>query len=421
MSVRDLSAWPGRRAFLAGGALALLGTAIPVPVLLRPAQAGRRGPVLLAVFLRGAVDGLSAVVPHGDPGYAPGRPSIAIAPPRAGGDGAVDLDGFFSLHPALRPLLPAWTAGRLAVVHACGSPNPTRSHFDAQDDMETGTPGVRSTADGWLGRALAARTAEPASPLRGVALGPRLPRSLRGSGGVLAVPALRDFELRPGAVGGGPALRAALEGLYETGTDDAVSAAGRRSLEAMRMLRASGAGLRPPAPGAVYPPGRFGEQLRQLAQLVKADLGLEVGFAESGGWDTHVGQGNERGPLAGRLGELAEGLAALERDLGDRLADVVVLVMSEFGRTVRENGAGGTDHGRGTAMLLLGGPVRGGRVYGRWPGLAPEQLFEGRDLEVTTDFRQLFAEVAERHLGVAPGAALFPGFRPPSAPLGVLG
>jgi uncharacterized protein (DUF1501 family) len=186
--------------------------------------------------------------------------------------------------------------------------------------------------------------------------------------------------------------------------------AGRDAFEAIRMLEGAKLDRLPPATGPGYPAGPFGDSLRQIAQLIRADLGLEVAFAEIDGWDTHVRQGNERGELALRLRELCAGLAALDRDLGDRMADVVVLTMSEFGRTVRENGNHGTDHGHGTAMLLLGGPVRGGRVHGRWPGLAREQLFDGRDLAVTTDFRDLFGEVALRHLGVPASAPLFPGF-----------
>jgi uncharacterized protein (DUF1501 family) len=403
-----------RRSFLKGGALALIGVTAEVTgiprFLVRAAHAGPaagRPKTLVAVFQRGAVDGLSMVVPHGDPAYAPARPTIAITAP-------VDLDGLFGLHPALEPLESLWKARRLAVVHACGSAHSTRSHFDAQDYMETGTPGVKATRDGWIARGLAARAASPASPFRAVALGPQLPRSLRGDIGALAMPGLGDFEL--GADGGG------FEALYAQGTLDLIHGAGRQTFEAVKMLKAAAPTRFAPANGARYPRTEFGDKLQQIAQLVKADVGLEVAFVDVGGWDTHAGQGNERGQLAFRLGDFANGLAAFTRDLDGRMDEVVVLTMSEFGRTVRENGNRGTDHGHGTAMLVLGGAVRGGRVYGRWPGLAPEQLFEGRDLAVTTDFRALFSELALGQLGVPREATIFPGFALSSEPKpGVLG
>jgi len=416
-----------RRTFVKSGALTLVGLGAPPRFLVRTAHAdgaGGRGKVLIGVFQRGAVDGLSMVVPHGDPSYYEARGSIAIARPRAGGsDTAMDLDGFFGFHPAMSPLRGLWDARRLAVVHACGSPSVTRSHFDAQDYMESGTPGVKSTADGWLARALRARSPEKPSPFRAVAMGPILPRSLRGDVGALAVPSLRDFDVK--ADGGGAmstaGARRGFEALYERGVRDLLYGTGRETFEAIRILKAAAPQQLAPANGAEYPRGRFGESLKQIAQLVKAEVGLEVACADSTGWDTHAGQGAERGQLANRLAELAQGLAALDRDLGDRMADVVVLTMSEFGRTVRENGNRGTDHGHGTAMLVLGGPVRGGKVYARWPGLAREELFEERDLAVTTDFRHLFLEIAVRHLGVSSPAPLFPDFAAdPTAYPGVL-
>ncbi|HSE04299.1 MAG TPA: DUF1501 domain-containing protein [Methylomirabilota bacterium] len=405
-----------RRSFLRRGALALLALGGPPRFVVRAAFAQprtSRPKILIAVFQRGAVDGLSMIVPHGDPDYYAARGNIAIARPAPGrADATVDLDGFFGLHPALAPLRPSWDGGRLAVVHACGSPDTTRSHFDAQDYMESGTPGVKSTADGWLARGLAAMPAPaPASPFRAVSLGPALPRILRGDVGAVAMSSVADFDVKEqaGLMAGTPAARKGFESLYEQGVQDLLYGTGRETFEAVKMLKATAPQRTAPAHGAVYPRGRFGESLRQIAQLIKADVGLEIAFADLGGWDTHAGQGNERGQLAVRLKEFAEGLAALDRDLGARMSDVVVLTMSEFGRTVRENGNRGTDHGHGTAMLALGGPVAGGRVYGRWPGLRREQLFEGRDLAVTTDFRSLFSEVAARHLG-APLEPLFPGF-----------
>jgi uncharacterized protein (DUF1501 family) len=412
-----------RRAFMKGGALALLGVgASAVPrFLVRAAHAqgpASRPKVLIAVFQRGAADGLSMVVPHGDPDYYGARGSIAIPRPAAGRDDAtLDLDGFFGFHPALAPLRPAWDARRLAIVHACGSPDTTRSHFDAQDYMESGTPGVKSTPDGWLARGVQAVSRPSPSPFRAVAMGPQLPRILRGEAGAVAMGSIGDFDVKAdgAAMAGAVDPRRGFESMYEQGVRDLLYGTGRETFEAVKMLRAASPQRLAPANGAQYPRSRFGESLKQIAQLVRAGVGVEVAFADTGGWDTHAQQGNERGALANRLTDFAQGLAALERDLGDRMADVVVLTMSEFGRTVRENGNRGTDHGHATAMLVLGGPVRGGRVVGRWPGLRRDQLFEGRDLAVTTDFRALFTEVARRHLGVPGEAPLFPGFAVTSA------
>jgi uncharacterized protein (DUF1501 family) len=409
-----------RRTFVKAGACSLVALAAPPRFLFRAASAapGRRK-VLVAIFQRGAVDGLSMVPPYADRGYATVRPAIALQPPRQGEtERALDLDGFFAFHPSLAPLLSLWQNRALAVVHACGSPDTTRSHFDAQDYMETGTPGVKSTPDGWLARAVKALP-EQTSPLRAVALGPALPRILRGDTTAVAMQKLTDFDVRQ--AGGAGSTRQGFESLYAQGVSDLLHGAGRETFEAVKLLKSADAGRLGPANGADYPPSRFGQSLRQIAQLIRADVGLEVAFADIGGWDTHVGQGNERGQLANRLRDFAAGLAALAQDLGDRMADVVVMTMSEFGRTVAENGNRGTDHGHATAMLVMGGGVRGGAVYGRWPGLASDRLFEARDLAVTTDFRALFSEVVARHLGVAAVAGLFPGWTPPTSPLGLFG
>src|SRR5580765_368453 len=407
-----------RRSFVKGGTLALVALGAAPRFLVRTALAQERAgrpKVLIAIFQRGAVDGLSMVVPHGDPDYYGVRGSIAIARPNPGvADTTVDLDGFFGLHPSLAPLGPLWDDRRLAVVHACGSTDTTRSHFDAQDYMESGTPGVKSTPDGWLARAVGARPAK-STPFRAVAIGPALPRTLQGDVGAISMQSLDRFDVRGGSDG---TARAGFESLYEQGVHDLLHGTGRETFDAVKMLRSARASRIPPANGAEYPRVPLGEALRQIAQLIKANVGLEVAFADMQGWDTHVGQGAERGQLALRFRDFGAVLAAFSQDLGDRLSDVVVLTMSEFGRTVAENGNRGTDHGHATAMLVFGGGVRGGRVYGRWPGLDRHQLFEGRDLAVTTDFRTLFSEIATRHLGV-PAAPIFPGFRP-QAPLGIL-
>jgi uncharacterized protein (DUF1501 family) len=406
-----------RRALLKGGVSSLIATGVPRFLGRAAAAAPGRRRVLVAVFQRGAVDGLSMIPPHGDPSYYGARPSIALQPPRVGeSEGALDLDGFFALHPALAPLAPLWADRRLAVVHACGSPDTTRSHFDAQDYMETGTPGVKSTADGWLARA-SLTLPPPRSPFRAVALGPSLPRCLRGDVEAIAMQSIERFDVRAGLDAAPP--RGGFESLYAQGVHDLLHGTGRETFAAVRALRSTNAARIIPGHGAVYPRGRFGDAMRQIAQLIRADVGLEVAFADMEGWDTHVAQGNEQGQLALRLRDFGAALAAFARDLGDRLDDVVVLTMSEFGRTVAENGNRGTDHGHATAMLVLGGAVGGGRVYGRWPGLAREQLFEGRDLAVTTDFRSLFTEVATRHLGVSARAALFPGWKATTPPLGL--
>jgi len=409
--------WCTRRSFMKGGALALLGMGSVPRFLVRTAYAQRtaaRPKILIAVFQRGAVDGLSMVIPHGDRDYYSSRGSIAVARPSAGSaEATVDLDGFFGLHPAMAPLKPLWDDRRFAIVHACGSPDTTRSHFDAQDYMETGTPGVKTTPDGWLARGLQNAPAGGASPFRAVAMGPQLPRALRGDVGAVAMGTVADFDVKQdtGRMGGGSVnARRGFESLYEQGVKDILHGTGRETFEAVRVLKAANPQRFQPDNGAKYPRARLGESLKQIAKLIKADIGLEVAFADMGGWDTHANQGNEKGQLAQRLTEFSESLAAFYRDLGDRMADVVILTMSEFGRTVRENGNRGTDHGHATAMLVLGGPVKGGRVAGRWPGLAREQLYEERDLAVTTDFRNLFAEVATRHLGVPASAPLFPGF-----------
>ena len=400
-----------RRALIKSGAIALLGLGSMPRFLVRTASAGTGSinrKIMIALFQRGAVDGLSMVVPHAEANYYAARPSIAIPRPQAGGaEAAIDLNGFFGLHPALRPLLPLWEARRLAIVHACGSPDTTRSHFDAQDYMESGTPGVKSTANGWLNRCLKSRPDPQSTAFRAVAMGSALPRALRGEAPSLAISNIADFDIRQGT--GTLNVKRGFEALYERGVKDLLHGTGQETFEAVKMLKAADPARYQPASGVQYPRGRFGDSLKQIAQLIKADVGLEIAFLDSGGWDTHAVQGNAQGQLANRLRELADGLAAFDRDLGNRMADVVVLTMSEFGRTVQENGNRGTDHGHATAMLVLGGSVKGGKVYGKWPGISRAQLFEGRDLEVTTDFRHLFGEVAVKHLGVPASAPLFPG------------
>jgi uncharacterized protein (DUF1501 family) len=399
-----------RRIFLKNGAFALVSLGFAPSFLARTAfAASGRAKQLIAIFQRGAVDGLNMVVPHGDADYYRARPSLAIARP-GGTDSTLDLDGFFGFNPRLNALKPLWDRRELAVVHACGSPDSTRSHFDAQDYMETGTPGVKSTQDGWLNRYLQARHSQEANAFRAVALTQQLPRTLQGPASAIAMNQVEQFGIRGGGGTRGDAIGASFEAQYAAAADQILSGVGREAFSAMRTLKLADPGQYRPEHGAEYPRGAFGQALRQIAQLAKADLGLEVAFADIGGWDTHVNQGAAIGQLATRLDDFSRSIAALVTDLGERMADTVVITMSEFGRAVRENGNRGTDHGHGNAMLVIGGGVRGGTVYGRWPGLAADKRFEGRDLAVTTDFRDVFGEVVVRHMGLANPQGIFPGY-----------
>ena len=406
-----------RRIFLKDGGLALVSLGFAPTFLARTVAAGpARQKVLITIFQRGAVDGLNMIVPFMERDYYAARPSLAIPRPGAGADSAIDLDGFFALHPRLAPLKGAWDAGQLAIVHACGSPDDTRSHFDAQDYMETATPGVKSTPDGWLNRYLHAKEHEAATPFRAVALAPQLPRALQGKASALAIGQIGQFGIRAGQAS--DMVQSSFEAEYAAAANSVLQTTAREAFDAIKMLKKVDPAQYTPSNGAEYPRSPFGQALQQIAQLVKADIGLEVAFAESGNWDHHANEGAAVGILANRLDDLSRGIAALCRDLGDRMQDVVVMTMSEFGRTVAENGARGTDHGHGNAMMILGGAVRGGKVYGKWPGLAREQRHEGRDLAITTDFRSVFNEVVRGHLALRDTSQVFPGFKT-GPPLGL--
>jgi uncharacterized protein (DUF1501 family) len=407
-----------RRVFLKSGAMAMLSLGFAPSFLGRAAAAtGNRRKLLIAIFQRGAVDGLNMIVPYGESEYYRLRPSIAIPRPGAAETTAVDLDGFFGLHPRMAALKPLWDNHSLAIVHACGSPDNTRSHFDAQDYMESATPGVKSTRDGWLNRYLQVTEREAAagrgpaggaSPLRGVALARQMPRALQGPAPALSMGSIAEFGVR-----GDAATKLSFEEVYKRASDAVLHGTGGETFEAIRTLQASPNAIRP-APGVTYPRSPFGQALQEIARLAKADVGLEIAFAEATQWDHHANEGSVTGLIANRLDDFARGLSALAADLGDRMADTVILTMSEFGRTVAENGNRGTDHGHGNAMMLIGGPIKGGRVYGRWPGLGANERHDGRDLAVTTDFRDVFHEVVTGHLGVTAEAAgrIFPGFVP---------
>jgi uncharacterized protein (DUF1501 family) len=415
-----------RRVFLRSSGLALVSFGALPRALARAARAAesstRRHKTLVVVLQRGACDGLNTVVPYGDGAYARLRPTIAIPAPRGAGvsrETALDLDGFFGLHPALAPLLPLWKDGTLTALHAVGSPDTTRSHFDAQDFMESGTPGRKATEDGWMNRAAQAQPDARSTPFRLVALTPTLPRILSGRAPAVAMASLDAFGLRRAA---GRGSVSGFEQMYAGGSHatrperaDPLRDAGAETFEALEFLRRSAPERYPPAAGADYPRGRFGDSLRQIAQLVKAGIGLELAFTEVGGWDHHVAEGGVQGQLAARLRELGRAFAAFHADLGPRLDDVVLVTLTEFGRTARENGNRGTDHGHASVALVMGGSVRGGRVHGRWPGLTAGALHEGRDLALTTDFRDLLGELLARHLGIARLAPVFPGYEPPAA------
>ena len=340
-----------RRVFLKDGAFAMVSLGFAPSFLARTALAAapqRRPRQLIAIFQRGAVDGLNMVVPFADADYYRARPSIAIARPGKD-DAAIDLDGFFALNPRLRPLEPFWNRRQLAIVHACGSHDATRSHFDAQDFMESATPGVKSTGDGWLNRYLQARRIEGSSSFRAVSLTPQMPRALQGVAPAVAMNQLSQFGVR------GERAGTSFEEQYAAAADRVLSGTGRDTFDAIRTLKAADPSQYQPEHGADYPRSPFGQALKQIAQLSKAGVGLEVAFAELGGWDTHVNQGGAQGQLALRLDDFAKSIAALVTDLGDRMEDTVVLTMSEFGRAVSENGNRGTDHGHGNAMLVVGG------------------------------------------------------------------
>jgi uncharacterized protein (DUF1501 family) len=385
-----------------------------MPTFLQRAMASTAGTgkkQLVVLFQRGAADGLNIVVPFAEPNYYRMRPSIAIPQPRRGGaDAAIDLDGFFGLHPGLAPLAPLFQKNQLAVLHAAGSPDPTRSHFDAQDYMESGTPGVKATEDGWLDRAIGTIPEENASPFRAVAMGPNLPRMLHGSTGAIAVPDLRQFKVQPQSAAMANVVEGGFEAMYAQSVDHALHGTGTETFEAIDTLRKLDTTKYPPENGAEYPKSPVGQRLMQIGQMIKAKIGVEVLFLDCGGWDNHVNEGGAQGQLANLLKDLGQSLAAFDRDMGDRMADIVVVTMSEFGRTAKENGNRGTDHGHANCMFAMGGDVKGGHVYGSWPGLEEHQLNEGRDLALTTDFRLVVGEILTKHLGVTDLASVFPGF-----------
>jgi uncharacterized protein (DUF1501 family) len=427
-----------RRFFLRGSAIAMAGMGqAPMWLARAAASEGSRRKTLVAIFMRGAADGLNIVAPFGDPRYRDLRPTLGLQPPRPQDENQnngpfgpiIDLDGKFGLSAGLRPFKELWDKKQLAIVEATGSPDPSRSHFDAQDYMESGTPG--KTGSGWLNRALGGpgpgADGKAASPLRAVALSNRVPRTLRGPHEAIALGNIQDFNISD------PDRLAILQSMYSLTPDATMRRTGKDAFEAMKMLQsmgmgqpASGPGQAPPVPAGTVVfqgnrvsyniGGQLGRNLQELARLIKSDAGVEAAFAEVDGWDHHQ---NENNQLPNLLYQFSNAIAAFCQDLGDRMEDVAIVTMSEFGRTVEENGTGGTDHGHGSLMMVLGGAVQGGKIYGQWPGLEKEQLFEGRDLAVTTDFRSVLSELLRGHLGRTDLSAVFPGFTP-VPPMGLL-
>src|SRR5260221_106442 len=400
-----------RRIFLRNGALAVVGTtALPsflTRAALGAADPGVRTKRLVVIFQRGAADGLNIVVPYGEPSYYAMRPTINI-PKKS----VLGLDGFVGFHPAMSSFQALWKQKLPAIVHAAGSPAPTRSHFDAQDFMESGPPGVKVTDDGWLNRTLHELPADSKpgkSAFRAIALCPSLPRILSGKEPAVAVNNLNDFSVGGKNPNAAP-MSNTFEAMYDHSVDTVLHGTGQETFDAVKTLRAADPAHYTPAANANYPRGRFGDSLKQLAQLIKANLGMQVAFADIGGWDHHVNEGSTQGQIANVLGDFSQSIAAFWTDLGDLGEDTVVVTMSEFGRTARENGNRGTDHGHANVMFVLGGPVKGGKVYGRWPGLDQSQLYEGRDLAVTTDFRLVLSEVVSQYLGNKDLKKRFPGF-----------
>lgn len=358
---------------------------------------------LVVVFLRGAVDGLSVVVPHAEAAYYRLRPRLAIARPGEA-NGALDLDGRFGLHPALAPLVPLWQNRSLAFVHACGSPDPTRSHFDAQDYMESGTPGFKRTADGWMNRLLAVLGGT--SPVQAVNVGATMPRILSGKEAVASLAggrrATRSQNLDR------PRVASAFADLYAG--SEPLDRAYQDGQAARRTIREDLAGEMAMASNGAFGVGALAGDAARLARLMVRDPEVRLGFLSAGGWDTHANQGAQ---LTNRLRGLGNALATFARELGPIYAETAIVVLSEFGRTVRENGTGGTDHGHGNVLWLMGG-VRGGQVLGEWPGLDGASLYEGRDLAVTTDFRDILTALLAQHLGLTASqlARVFPGHTP---------
>ncbi|HET6252798.1 MAG TPA: DUF1501 domain-containing protein [Puia sp.] len=404
-----------RRGFLKSGGIALFGVGLMggIPAFMAEAAASdkiarpyKRKRALVCIFQRGAMDGLMAVTPFEDEYLKEARPGLSLA------TGLIDLDGRWGLHPGLKAFEPLFREGRLGIVHGIGSPNNTRSHFDAQDYMESGTPFSKGTSSGWLNRAVGLLGHDAFTPFTAVSLTSALPRSMYGDNPSMAIGNLQDFAIQ---LKGNPAVADAaarsFEEMYEKSSPGLLQRTGKESFEAMKVLQEADIRNYRPANGAMYPNSPLGSSMRQIAQLIKLDVGLEVAFTESSGWDTHFNQGTDNGIFARSVTDLSNSIAAFWKDLDSYQDEVTVMTMTEFGRTVHQNGTGGTDHGRASCNFILGNQVAGGKVYGDVKALAVENLEDGRDLPVTTDFRSVFSAVADSHLQIANDTILFPEWK----------
>jgi uncharacterized protein (DUF1501 family) len=407
-----------RRGFLKAGGLALFGIGMGgIPGFIVNAVAGIKQPglferkkILVCIFQRGAMDGLMAVTPFTDEYLKTARPSLFMSAAKSSGNNPlIDLDGRFGLHPSMSAFEKVFREKRMGIVHGIGSPNNTRSHFDAQDYMESGTPFKKGTDSGWLNRVVGLLGHDGEASLRGVSLTSSLPRSFYGDNPAVAISSLQDFNIQmKGNVNGANMAAKSFEDLYDQTSSGLLKETGKESFEAIKMLQKTDVKNYKPTNGAIYPNSALGNSLKQIAQLIKMNVGMEVAFAESGGWDTHFNQGRETGIFARNVNDLSESIMAFWADMGTMQDDVTVMTMTEFGRTVKQNGTGGTDHGRASCSFILGNGVNGGLVHGIVNPMAIENLEDGRDLAVTTDFRAVFSEVADKHLKINNDKVLFP-------------
>jgi uncharacterized protein (DUF1501 family) len=409
-----------RRGFIKSGGLALFGIGVGgVPAFIAQASNSnkiippyKKKKVLVCVFQRGAMDGLMAVTPFTDQYLKAARPTLFMSAAKGGSNNPlIDLDGRFGLHPGFKSFEPFFREKRLAIVHGMGSPNTTRSHFDAQDYMESGTPFNKGTASGWLNRAVGL-LGHDATPFRAVSLTSSMPRSFYGDHPSVAISNLQDFaiQMKGNPMGANVAAKS-FEDLYDNTTSGLLKETGKESFDAVKMLQKADTKNYRPEFNAVYPTTALGNALKQIAQLIKMDVGLEVAFAESGGWDTHFNQGTEAGVFARNAADLSNSITAFWTDMSAYQDDLTLMSMTEFGRTVKQNGTGGTDHGRASCNFILGHDVNGGIVHGKMNPLAIENLEDGRDLAVTTDFRSVFSEVADKHLKINDDRVLFPDWK----------
>jgi uncharacterized protein (DUF1501 family) len=406
-----------RRGFLKAGGVALFGAGIGgVPAFIARAAEShkiiapyKRNKILVCIFQRGAMDGLMAVTPFTDIYLKAARPTLSMSPLKTNAsESLIDLDERFGLHPSLRAFESLYRDSRMAIVHGMGSPNTTRSHFDAQDYMESGTPFNKNTQSGWLNRAIGL-LGHDASPFQAVSITSSMPRAFYGEHGALAIKDLKDFSLQLKGNSAAAATTArSFEELYDQTSSALLKETSKESFDAVKMLQKAGVQKYTPANQVQYPASDLGNAMKQIAQLIKMDVGLEVAFAESGGWDTHFNQGTYNGMFARNAKDLSNSITAFWHDLEVYHDDVTIMTMTEFGRTVKQNGTGGTNHGRASCSFIIGNNIQGGKVYGDVKPLAPENLEDGRDLAVTTDFRSVFSEVATTHLKITNNNGLFP-------------